>query len=73
MHSVETCREMISLYIEAEKSALAGQSYKIGTRELTRANLSEIVEKRKYWENQLQLALNGGKRRKSFGVVIRDL
>ena len=46
MYSVETCKEMINSYIEAEKSVLLGQSYKIGSRELTRADLTEIIKAR---------------------------
>lgn len=30
------------MYLEAEKAVLMGQSYTIGNRQLTRANLSEI-------------------------------
>ena len=46
IHSMETCKEMINSYLEAEKAVLTGQSYKIGTRELTRADLPEIIKAR---------------------------
>lgn len=32
----------LCMYLEAEKAVLMGQSYTIGNRQLTRANLSEI-------------------------------
>lgn len=32
----------LAMYLEAEKAVLMGQSYTIGNRQLTRANLSEI-------------------------------
>ncbi len=32
----------LKLYVEAEQAVLSGQSYTIGNRQLTRANLSEI-------------------------------
>ena len=67
MYSVETCKEMINSYIEAEKSVLLGQSYKIGSRELTRADLTEIME------HNLTLAQNSGRRTQSVQVIIRDL
>lgn len=34
--------ERLRQYVEAEKRVLSGQSYTIGNRQLTRANLSEI-------------------------------
>ncbi|WP_295157160.1 DUF6148 family protein [Selenomonas sp. AE3005] len=34
--------ERLKLYLEAEKAVLTGQSYTIGNRTLTRANLSSI-------------------------------
>lgn len=62
-------------YLEAEKAILvAGQSYKIGNRTLTRANLSEIREA----ISSLQAAGatvdgsgNGGVRR-AMQVIMRD-
>lgn len=32
----------LAMYLDAEKAVLAGQSYTIGNRQLTRANLSSI-------------------------------
>ncbi len=32
----------LQMYLEAERAVLSGQSYQIGNRQLTRANLSEI-------------------------------
>ena len=73
MYSVETCKEMINSYIEAEKSVLLGQSYKIGSRELTRADLTEIIKARQLWEHNLTLAQNIGRRTQSVQVIIGDL
>ncbi len=43
--SNEALNHRLKQYLEAEKAILvAGQSYKIGNRTLTRANLSEIRE-----------------------------
>jgi hypothetical protein len=44
---------MIDLYVEAEKAILTGQSYSIGNRSLTRANLTEIRNARSEWEQRL--------------------
>lgn len=46
-------RDNLDLWREAEKAVAAAQSYKIGSRALTRANLSEIVARIKYWEDAL--------------------
>lgn len=32
----------LKIYVEAERAVLSGQSYTIGNRQLTRANLAEI-------------------------------
>ncbi|MBD3878682.1 MAG: hypothetical protein SR1Q5_03230 [Quinella sp. 1Q5] len=39
---LETLKSRLNLYLEAERKILAGQSYRVGNRELTRANLSEV-------------------------------
>lgn len=38
----EIQNERLKMYLEAEKRVLCGQSYTIGNRQLTRANLAEI-------------------------------
>ena len=73
MYSIETCKEMINSYLEAEKAVLLGQSYKIGSREMTRADLTEIIKARQLWERNLTLAQNSGQRKQSVQVIIRDL
>ena len=42
MLELPTTRERLALYLAAEKRVLLGQSYTIGNRQLTRANLAEI-------------------------------
>ncbi|CAM3107959.1 MULTISPECIES: DUF6148 family protein [Streptobacillus] len=76
-YNKEICQEMINMYIEAEKAVLTGQRYRIGSRELERANLSEIVKNRMIWERRLvDLNTGGGstiKRKKIRGIIPRDL
>ena len=38
----ELCQQKLNTWLAAEESVATGQSYQIGTRMLTRANLSEI-------------------------------
>ena len=74
MNALEEAKEMVKLYIEAEKKILSGQSYKIGTRELTRADLTKVVENREKWQKTVnELENSNGKRPKIKRVLIRDL
>ena len=50
MITIDEAKEMLSMYLEAEKKILRGQSYRIGKQELTRANLTEVVKNREKWQ-----------------------
>ncbi len=41
-------------YLAAESAVLGGQSYQIGSRQLTRADLKDIRDGIAYWENKVQ-------------------
>ena len=49
----ELCQQKLNTWIAAEESVATGQSYQIGTRMLTRANLKEIREEMEYWGKKL--------------------
>lgn len=69
-------KERLNAYYEAELAVLSGQSYSIGSRSLTRANLAWIRTQIDNLENQveeLQAQVNGKGRRKSFRITPRDL
>jgi hypothetical protein len=69
-------KERLSAYYRAELAVLDGQSYSIGTRTLTRANLAWIKTQIDNLEKQVEelKAMSQGKgRRKSFRVTPRDL
>lgn len=69
-------KERLTAYYEAELAVLSGQSYSIGSRSLTRANLAWIRTQIDNLENQveeLQAQVNGKGRRKSFRITPRDL
>lgn len=76
VYTIREAKEMLSGWMEAERAVMAGQHYRIGTRELTRANLAEIRESIKYWSGQVAqleaIEKNGGGRRVS-RIVPRDL
>ena len=73
VHSIEFCKRRLDMWLEAEEALATSQSYKMGTQELTRVNLSQVRKMITYWETELEKAQNGGKRYKSLRAVPRDL
>lgn len=70
-------RNRLEMYYQAEEAILSGaQSYQIGSRNLTRANLDTIRKMIDELENALeeQIAIDKGKRRnKVLGAIPRDI
>lgn len=70
-------KERYELYLKAEAAILDGaQSYTIGSRTLTRADLSEIRKMLTSLESgidELEALLAGGGRRKCIRVIPRDV
>ncbi|MDE7425567.1 MAG: hypothetical protein K2N51_18055 [Lachnospiraceae bacterium] len=64
------------MYYQAEEAILGGaQSYSLGTRSLTRANLADIrtmIDKLEDEISELESIVDGRKPRKAFAVVPRD-
>ena len=57
MIDAKKCQEMLDLWIAAEAEiSVAGQSYAIGGRQLTRANLSEVNKQIEVWSGRLAKA-----------------
>ena len=50
----------VTLWMAAEDAVATGQSYSIGTRSLTRADLKDIRETIDYWEGKVQRLTRGG-------------
>lgn len=70
----DMAREMLQLWLDAERAVTTGQSYKIGTRFLTRSNVSEIAARIKYWRNEIAKLESGrGSGARVMRVVPRDL
>lgn len=64
---------MLAAYIAAEQAVLTGQSYTIGQRSLTRANLSEIRKGRNDWQAAVNRLVNGsGQGPRVTRIVPRD-
>lgn len=71
-------KQRLELYYQAEEAILSGaQSYRIGSRELTRASLKELRNEIRELErkrDELENMLSGySGRRRAFRVILRDL
>lgn len=74
--TLEVAKKHLDAWLEAEMSVTTGQSYTIGSRTLTRANLTEIRNSIIYWNNKVAALENvqkSGGRNKVYRVVPRDL
>lgn len=47
--SYELAKERLNLWLDANEAVATGQSYTIGSRSLTRANLNDIQKQIEYW------------------------
>lgn len=77
--SVKIAQQHLDGWLEAEAAIMKGQSYQMGTRSLTRADLSDVLKAIDYWSDKLTEAQaaedtsgNGGRNR-VYRVVPRDL
>ena len=70
-------KDRLDLYYKAEQAILEGaQSYSIGSRHLTRAELAEIRKMIKTLEDgitELEAEASGGSRRKTVRIIPRDV
>ena len=72
----ELCKKKLNTWLEAEEAVATGQSYQIGNRMLTRADLKQIREQMEYWAGKLAQAEaeeKSGGRNRAYGAVIRDV
>lgn len=73
---IEIARYHLNAWLEAELEVTTHQSYKIGSRSLTRADLAEIRKQIQFWQNrvaQLENAEKRGGRNRVIRAVPRDL
>lgn len=54
--SRKLCEQKLNTWLAAEEAIATGQSYQIGTRMLTRANLKQVREQMEYWSGKLAQA-----------------
>lgn len=71
--TIEEARAKLQMWLEAEAAVATGQSYKIGTRSLTRASLSDIRQQISFWRNEVAKLESGrGSGMRVFRAVPRD-
>lgn len=70
--TIDEARANLQMWLEAEKAVATGQSYQIGTRKLTRASLSDIAERIKYWRNEIDKLESGRTGSRVLRAVPRD-
>ena len=74
--TLETAKKHLEMWLEAESEGAINQSYTIGGKSFTRANLGEIRKQIEYWSNKVQALENIAKRKgrnRVYRVVPRDL
>jgi len=70
--TLQTAQKHLDAWLKAELEITTSQSYKIGTRNLTRADLKQVREQVKYWQNMVS-QLSGRGRNRVYRAVPRDL
>ncbi len=74
--SLEVAKKHLDAWLTAELEVTTHQSYTIGSRSLTKANLSEIRKQIEYWSDQVARLENiekRGGRNRVYRAVPRDL
>lgn len=74
--TLETAKRHLDMWLEAETQVAINQSYTIGGKSFTRANLGEIRKQIEYWSNKVAELQNIAKkkgRNKVYRIVPRDL
>ena len=74
--TLEIAQKHLDAWLEAELACTTNQSYTIGSRTLTRADLAEIRNTSKYWAGivaKLEAAKKYGGRNRTMRIMPRDL
>ena len=72
--TLEVARTHLQAFLDAELAVATGQSYKIGSRNLTRIDVQEVKERIQFWSNEVDRLENGRKKGiRAYRAVIRDL
>lgn len=75
-YSIETAKIHLNSWLTAELEVTTHQSYTIGSRSMTKADLKEIGERIKYWKGEVARLENISRRKgrsRIFHAIPRDL
>ena len=68
--TLEQAEEKLAGWLEAEEAVMTGQEYSKGNRRLVRANLGEIRESIRYWNDWVNRLARGGGVRITKGIPL---
>lgn len=74
--TLKQAQQHLEMWLNAEEEIATSQSYTIGTRTLTRANLKEVRDQIKFWQSKvdnLGKAAAGKGRNRVYRAIPRDL
>ena len=72
--TLETAKRHLDAWLEAERKVTHGQSYQIGNRMLTYADVTQIGKRIEYWSNKVEeLSRKKAGRNRMYHFVPRDL
>lgn len=74
--TLKEAQQHLKMWLKAEKEIATSQSYTIGTRSLTRADLKEVREQIKFWQSkvtELKRTESGKGRNRAFRCIPRDI
>lgn len=74
--ALKTAQEHLEMWLNAEAEIATSQSYTIGTRTLTRANLKEVRDQIKFWQSkvaELKRMESGKGRNRAYRAIPRDI
>lgn len=72
--TLETAQSQLDAWLEAERKVTNGQSYQIGNRMLTYADVTQIGKRIEYWSNKVEeLSRKKAGRNRMYHFVPRDL
>lgn len=67
--TLDEAKHNLAMWLQAERAVATGQSYRIGTRSLTRASLREITERIRFWRSEVARLECGINRRGGIRVL----
>jgi len=74
--TLQQAEESLQMWLDAERAIATAQSYTIGSRNLTRANLAEVTKRIKYWEDKVAelkvVGVTGKRLRRTKQFIPRD-